>query len=173
MHPGEDRYYSIVCIIILPLALAQFWLIGRLDLVGVRIGAYTGVVFSLLAIAAAMCEVVSARRVWALTDGVTDDNSVGVRGLTSRLWRAARWPDGRLISRGEDKVAMATRATGVLLVLVLAWACGSAGVPDIYVDANLSFLPGFMAGPICLIVYWMTRRRIAIANKAATKRPRG
>ena len=56
MHPGEDRYYSIVCIIILPLALAQFWLIGRLDLVGVRIGAYTGVVFSLLAIAAAMCE---------------------------------------------------------------------------------------------------------------------
>ena len=170
VHPGEDRqYYSIVCLIFLPLALAQFWLIGHFDLVGVRIEAYTGIVLSLLLAVGAACEVVSTRRVWALADAVTDNDSGGDRGLMSRLWRAPRWSDGRLISHGEDNLAMATRAMGVLLLLVLSWACGSADIPDIYVDANLSILPGLLGGPIGLTVYWMTRRCIVIANKAATK----
>ena len=100
---------------------------------------------------------------------VTDNDSGGDRGLMSRLWRAPRWSDGRLISHGEDNLAMATRAMGGLLLLVLSWACGSADIPDIYVDANLSILPGLLGGPIGLTVYWMTRRCIVIANKAATK----
>ena len=166
VHPGDDRHYSIARLIILPLVVVQFWLVGRLELADVRIEANTGIVLAFLAVAAVTCEVVSTRRIWALTDGVADGSSGAVRAPTSRLCRAPRWPDGRVISRGEDKVALATRVIAVLLVLVFSLACGWAGVPNIYVDANLSFLPGLMAGPICLIVYWMSRRHNVIARQS-------
>lgn len=164
VHPGEDRYYWIARLVVLPLGVAQFWLIGRLHITGAPIE--LGVVAAFAAVAAVACEIVSIRRIWELRDRATDNGSAGCRALISRLVATPRWPDGRLINRGEDNVASTTRHISVLLLLVSAGCLGGAGIPDIYLDSDLSTLPAIMTGPICLCVYWIAKRGNAIPNKA-------
>ena len=167
VHPGADRLYSIVGPVTLLLAGVEFWLVGRIELADVRIDAGTEMaMLAFLAAAAATCEAVSARRIRALADDATGGTRVAVRRIAAHICRAPRWPDGRLISRGEDKVALATHVAAVLLALVFSLVCGWVGVPNIDVGADLFLLPELLVGAICLALYWMSRRLIVIASNA-------
>ena len=172
LDDGIPQWFRVVAF---ALGIVGIWLIGQSGRPFSATVPYAPLVLVSLLIAAACCWVVSNTRLWALPDAaplaVEGEASRFAAGLVShRLWRPARWPDGRHVG-GGDRIAEAFRWSSVALVIAADWVFGSVDVAGIDIGDRWAGAAVLLCSPVWLLAFVSNRRIVALAESAAAEGP--
>lgn len=178
MSPLDDGIPQPVRVIVYALAFAGCWSYGQ---PGSLLNATVPfvpvpVILALLLIGALCCWLVSNGRFWALADAESSPLVEGGRSSFTpapglqRLWRPARWPDGRYVG-GGDRVAVAASCLSALSLLATGWVLGTMNVAGLAASSIWWSVGVLLCFPTVLLSFVSSRRLTALAESAASEGP--
>ena len=173
ISPLDDGIQRWVRVIALASGIVGFWLYGQSGRPVSATLPYAGLVLVLLLTAAVCCWLVSNTRLWALAGATSPAVAsatprFATAPVSQRLWRPARWPDGRYVG-GGDGIAGALRWLGVSLLIAADWVFGSMDVAGIDVGERWASVIVLVFSPVWLLAFVSNRRIVALAKSAAAE----
>lgn len=132
LHPREDLTTRVTIGALVPLLAIWIWTLGRVDYFEATVGDWWWILEAGLIAASVVSLLVARRRTWSLAArlGLTAVQPQSTRRRLPSVWRAARWPDGRLIAV-RDPAVTALVLAGTFASYGALWLLGNAGVPRI------------------------------------------
>ena len=132
LHPCEDLMTRVTIGALMPLLAPLVWALGRGDYIEASVGDWWWILGAGL-IATSVVSPLVARwrtRSLAVRMGLTAAQPQSSRRRLPSVWRAARWPDGRLVAV-RDPAVTALVLAGTFASYGTLWLLGNAGVPRI------------------------------------------
>lgn len=176
MSPLDDGIPPRVRVIVYALAFVGFWSYGQPGSILNATIPFVPVVLVLLLIVALCCWLVWNGRLWALVDAassplvVSDTPSFTPAPGLQRLWRPARWPDGRYVG-GGDRIAQAAGSLCGLSLLAAGWALGTMNVAGLPASSGWWSVGALLCLPMILLSAVSSRRLTSLAKNAAAEDP--
>ena len=171
MSPLDDGIPPVVRVIVYALAFVGCWSYGQPGSVLNATVPFVPVVLVLLLIVALCCWLVLNGRLWALVDAAlsplvaSDTSSFTPAPGLQRLWRPARWPDGRYVG-GGDRIAQAAGSLGGLSLLAAGWVLGTMNVAGLVASSVWWSVGVLLCLPMILLSVVSSRRLTASAENA-------
>ena len=176
ISPLDDGIPRWVRVIAFAPAIVGIWLVGQSGLPVSGTVPFAPLVLVALVVLAACCWLLSNARLWALTEAAPPAEVEGrtarfaASPVSHRLWRPARWPDGRRVG-GGDWVAVTLTWAGVALVIAADWVLGSMDVAGIDIADRWASVAVLVSLPASLLAFVSNRRIVALAESAAAEGP--
>ena len=176
MSSLDDGIPPPVRVIVYALTFTGFWSYGQPGSPLSATVPFAPVALVLLLMAAGCCWLVLNGRLWALVDTKSSplvaSNTSSFTPATGlqRLWRPARWPDGRYVG-GGNRIAGAAGFLGALALLASGWVLGTMNVAGLDASSVLGSVGVLLCFPTCLLSFVSSRKLTALAESAATEDP--
>lgn len=159
LHPSEDPTTRVTIGALMPLVAIWVWALGRVDYFEASVGDWWWILAAGLIAASVVSLLAAKRRIrnLAARSGLAAVQPQYTHRRLRRVWRAARWSDGRLVAV-RDPAVTALMLAGTFALFGTLWLSGNAGIPRIAISGYQQDLLLALQLPVVALLWAMVIR---------------